>query len=704
MALCTGLWYHAEMSSQQRGQIEQFSRSLQLSLAPLLKSRDAELTRAQLNHIRYSSTLPLTAIVIYDAEQRILAGSDTNDALRAYIPDLTVSEFIIQRQGQHLLAVMPLPEMASGAVSAAANSSLALNNEAYLLLVIQNDLVHSVWLVPMLLVAIIGILVLRVLQHNLLQASSRLHSDISLITHKLSQLQQGQHSIHLDEELVAELYPLKLAVNELAAHQLAMQHNTQLTQQQLHDTARQDTAQLQQLNQQYQAVQRNYQRLQQLVQLRLSNLRQLSDNGTGLEHEQLQRALADLVQLWSLEHNSEQLEHQNINLSELVASVVQNVQPVLAGYHTELQIIEGEAIAVSQASLSLPQVQLLLRALLQLCARVSAATELVLRLQLRTDDTSRLEISVTCNGNGIPARVVQLLQSTDGRALQWHETDIGCVIAIAQKCAAKLSVQSLEGLGSTVNVALPLTVQDSPYQAFQQILLFDQSTLLSERKQSLNRLAQHIVTCADMAELERKMQSHSEVAIVFLPEPADLVRWQPLLQRLVKRSRCLFFAKAAELAIWRETLQYPVFAPPFYLAQLHQLPVATELPRLLVVDDNPTNLAFVQVLLKSQPLQLTLAASGVEALQLCQQQRFDLVLLDIQLPDIAGTDVAIQLRQLAGYQEIPILAFTAHALADEVAAFKRAGMNDVILKPLDASKLEQILFWCSKVKINHISE
>ena len=68
MAVCTGLWYHAEMNSQQRGQIEQFSRSLQLGLAPLLKSRDAELVRAQLNHIRYSSTLPLTAIVIYDSQ------------------------------------------------------------------------------------------------------------------------------------------------------------------------------------------------------------------------------------------------------------------------------------------------------------------------------------------------------------------------------------------------------------------------------------------------------------------------------------------------------------------------------------------------------------------------------------------------------------------------------------------------------------
>ena len=78
--------------------------------------------------------------------------------------------------------------------------------------------------------------------------------------------------------------------------------------------------------------------------------------------------------------------------------------------------------------------------------------------------------------------------------------------------------------------------------------------------------------------------------------------------------------------------------------------------RILVVDDNATNLAFIRVLMKEQPVQLYTANCGQEALKLCQQQLFDVILLDIQLPDIKGTEVAMQLRQLAGYQQIPILA------------------------------------------------
>ena len=122
------------------------------------------------------------------------------------------------------------------------------------------------------------------------------------------------------------------------------------------------------------------------------------------------------------------------------------------------------------------------------------------------------------------------------------------------------------------------------------------------------------------------------------------------------------------------------------------------------VDDNNTNLAFIQVLLKEQPIQLYTASCGSDAIKLCQQQHFDVILLDIQLPDIAGTEVARQLRQLERYQDTPILAFTAHALEEEVNAFIRAGMNDVIFKPLEPSKLELIMRWCSLGKADNVGQ
>ena len=159
------------------------------------------------------------------------------------------------------------------------------------------------------------------------------------------------------------------------------------------------------------------------------------------------------------------------------------------------------------------------------------------------------------------------------------------------------------------------------------------------------------------------------------------------------------YASANSRLRWQQLLHLPVSAVPFCLQQLTQsVPQGALLPKLLVVDDNTTNLAFVRVLLQQQALQLQTASTGAEALQLCAQQRFDLILLDIQLPDIAGTEVARQLRQLAEYQHTPILAFTAHALDEEIEQFLQAGMNDVIIKPLGADNLQQIMRWCQSAR------
>jgi CheY-like chemotaxis protein len=117
----------------------------------------------------------------------------------------------------------------------------------------------------------------------------------------------------------------------------------------------------------------------------------------------------------------------------------------------------------------------------------------------------------------------------------------------------------------------------------------------------------------------------------------------------------------------------------------------TTCQHILVVDDNETNLAFVQVLLKNKPLKLHTATSAAQVFLLCQQQKFDMILLDIQLPDMSGVDVARQLRQLPQYQKVPIVAFTAHAMPDEIDRYRQAGMNDIIFKPLEPARLDSLL-------------
>ncbi len=700
MALFTGCWHYYDGLTQQRLQLEQFASTVQLSVVPLLKDRDQALVQAQLNHMRYVSALPITAMAVFDGQHRVLAAADTIDVLRPFIPKTAVTSFSMQQQGLQIIVQQPLAESTSSQPQLRAERP-----GSYLLLSVQQDIAYSSWLLPLLVVLLIGLMVLKALQHSLQQAASRLHTDISLLTHKLSQLRQGQLNIRVDEDLVPELEPLKQALNDAAQQQTSALQRTKAELLQLELKWQQEAASYQGLQQQCDELLHERQRLQQVIQLRLANLRQLSQHSTDMDAEQLQSALNSITNLLFLEQHSVDADIRPVRLTELVATVVTSMQQPLAAQGIDLHVIETDGLAVHQLDVAEPQLRMLLVALLQVAARVSAATELVLRMRLSRDEQPVLDISVTCNGNGVPARVVQLINNADIRSLQWHEADIGCIISVRQQCAASMSVQSLEGLGSTLNVQLPVKLTEVPCRQFQHLLLFDNSLLLSERIRSLNSLAQNVVSCTDINELQRKAaQYHYDLMLFLLPEPAELQQWQQALSQCNTQTPSVFYARASEQQVWRETLKRPVESLPFCLQHLNHIAIPSALPRLLVVDDNPTNLAFVKVLLQSQPLHLTMAASGAEALQFCLQQRFDIILLDIQLPDIAGTEVAKQLRQRPDYHSTPILAFTAHALDEEILAFKRAGMNDVILKPLDASKLEQILYWCSIIKTDDIGE
>jgi len=80
-------------------------------------------------------------------------------------------------------------------------------------------------------------------------------------------------------------------------------------------------------------------------------------------------------------------------------------------------------------------------------------------------------------------------------------------------------------------------------------------------------------------------------------------------------------------------------------------------------------------------------ASGREALEAAARKHYDLILMDLQMPDIDGLQAAAQIRQMDGYRDVPILALTA-SCADQVKEQCRAiGMQAFLSKPIDAKEL-----------------
>ena len=112
---------------------------------------------------------------------------------------------------------------------------------------------------------------------------------------------------------------------------------------------------------------------------------------------------------------------------------------------------------------------------------------------------------------------------------------------------------------------------------------------------------------------------------------------------------------------------------------------------LLLVEDNEINQQLAVELLKACAFQVDVAGDGAQAVALVRQGRYDLVLMDMQMPVMDGLEATRQIRQLPGGAQLPIIAMTANAMAVDRQRCLEAGMNDHIAKPIEPAALETML-------------
>ena len=118
--------------------------------------------------------------------------------------------------------------------------------------------------------------------------------------------------------------------------------------------------------------------------------------------------------------------------------------------------------------------------------------------------------------------------------------------------------------------------------------------------------------------------------------------------------------------------------------------------RVLLVEDNAVNMMIGTALLEQWGVQVAQAADGFQAIAAVQQaaqhgERFDAVLMDVQMPEMTGHEAARQLRRTHDATSLPIIALTAAALVHEREEALAAGMNDFLTKPVDARRLHDAL-------------
>ncbi|MCE0493412.1 two-component sensor histidine kinase BarA [Vibrio salinus] len=112
---------------------------------------------------------------------------------------------------------------------------------------------------------------------------------------------------------------------------------------------------------------------------------------------------------------------------------------------------------------------------------------------------------------------------------------------------------------------------------------------------------------------------------------------------------------------------------------------------VMAVDDNPANLKLITALLKERVEEVISCTDGKQAVEEAQKQKFDIILMDIQMPQMDGVTACKNIKKIDINSQTPVIAVTAHAMSGERDRLLSEGMDDYLTKPIEEHVLQQVL-------------
>ncbi len=672
---------------------QQLLMSLSLMVEPFLAQNKVEQVKGHLLATSFSSTLPIKAILVYQADGNLFAATQFPRELFNFSPtrDLTGQKAL--QDGSTLLwsTVMVTPASMSYFDSdkvAAEGSTLG-----YVAIQISPLRLSELWwwqsfLWGTVLVIILALAVLlqrRIFFHQHLRWQAFLRQIRTLVS-----------SSELNDKKLIEFdsAELTLLFRSLYTQQQQLQQQLQLQNQ---------LEQKQEQNKQIECEQRELNYQQQLMtlandlnssQCQLQQWQQLCVLGHAGQVEQQ----AQLLKWLQTQDRLDKLELQpeTVWFPAWLATQVAVWQQELQLEKLNFVLVEDPALSVSEVQFYTRHTAELLKQILSLVLQDVQQNDLSLHINLQTFSDNKLLLQFDHSGQS--KAIQQVIATTESAAVLQQ-----LCARLLTRLSAKLSVSALEDLGCSVRLELSLmAVSSTELPMYQTAVYLDTNPLRAAvLKQSVYSVAEQVIYIQQWSQLQPELQHRLvDVVLVQLPAPdaADWLRSE--LQAIAVRTPLLAFCEFAQLNDWKQVLNCPVLANPMLSADIRQYidrkPAEPQL-RLLVVDDNKTNLAFVKAILSQQQLEVDTAETGADAVRLAKSGRYQLILMDIQLPDMSGILATHLIRQLPQHQDTVIMAFTAHALPEEIQQFHQAGMNDVVIKPLDAHKVADLIRRCQQL-------
>lgn len=688
------VWLHNETRSQQMQQIQQLAVTVNYAVQANLPANDGQHLENHLRQIHYNSTLAVQHIATYNSQLKLIASSASLEPLSVLTSAPAAYEVTTLPDGKQQ-AVLPV---SAGLTIKPSSVGGQLPDNGFISIVFSTEQPWLLWLTPLALLTV-AIAVGLVFSIGLTKRGQvRLNTDAELLVHNFRRLQNARQHCQITEPLVPPLKPVQQAFNELASSLDQSQAVTEQLIQQLNQRVQQCNVQLKELEAQRNRLTTDQQVQQRHIQHWFEQSMILWQRREQLQPEQLQRLIQMHILAGHYQFSGEDMKGSPIRLSQWLGGHIDELNELIPSIAVTLDWQEYPENLEHTVSICEKTLKSLLQALIMLCLRGDDVSKISIAIQLQVDGQKpSLRLTANCNGNGLPAYCRDLIKAGQLLDLQWSDADVA-LLKVIQFAGVDFTSQSLEGLGCILQLTIP--VQTEPVSAvkiMQQVVVFDaDEERLQQRCKALSGIASQITKCSKLSELQQLIQSKVfELVLVFLPATADSADWQNIQCHVRHQSEVLCFAAPEMISTWQQEIPGILANHQFCLAAVlaitEQRPKPSNLQHILVVDDNETNLAFVQVLLKNKPLVLHTATSAAQVFALCGQQRFDMILLDIQLPDMSGVDISKQLRQMPQYRQVPIVAFTAHAMPAEIETYLEAGMDDIVFKPLEPSRLDSLL-------------
>lgn len=351
-----------------------------------------------------------------------------------------------------------------------------------------------------------------------------------------------------------------------------------------------------------------------------------------------------------------------------------------------------------------------------------------LQVEKRSQGNNKVQIEMQIHdtGIGIPereqSRLFQAFRQADASISRRHGgTGLGLVITqrLVNEMGGDISFHSQPNRGSTfwfhINLDLnPNAVADgysTDNLAGKRIGYVEQNATAA--LSTLNLLANTPLEVVYSPAFTTLPDNHYDILLIGIPVTSDdmLTMTNPKLAKATTMTDCLILALPCHAQVNAEELKKqgvaacllkPVTSTRLLplLAQralckavdLHTGKADHKFPMtVMAVDDNPANLKLIAALLEDHVQNVVLCENGLQAIDRAKQMQVDIILMDIQMPEMDGIRACELIRLLPHHHLTPIIAVTAHAMAGQKEKLLSAGMNDFLAKPIEEQKLHTLL-------------